>query len=123
MGRILVVLHNSPRFLKTPKTSFLDQQAKILDNFRFHANSSTRECILRCSRDSIRKNEKKNIFVVVLTPKRSVLQNSPPSPNIGTIDFYYSLPTLRQSLDSTSKKAWSIDEMKLSTIFRTSTSF
>ena len=74
------MLHNSPRFLKTPKTSFLTQQAKILDDFRFHANSSTRECILRCSRDSIRKNVKKIIFVVVLAPKQSVLQNSPPSP-------------------------------------------
>ena len=81
MGRILVVLHNSPRFLKTPKISFLDQQAKIVADFRFHANSSTRECILKCSRNSIRKNVKKIIFVVVLTPKQSVLQNSPPSPN------------------------------------------
>ena len=82
MGRILVVLHTFSRFLKTPKTSFLDQQAKDVDDFRFHANSSTRECILRCSRDSIRKNVKKIIFVVVLTPKQSVLQNSPPSPTL-----------------------------------------
>ena len=42
--------------------------------------------------------------------------------NISTIDFYYSLPTLiRQLMDPTSKKAWSVDETKLSTIFRTST--
>ena len=80
MERILVVLHNSPRFLKTPKTSFLDQQAEIVDDFRFHANSSTRECILRCSRDFIRENVKKIIIEVVLTLKQSVLQNSPPSP-------------------------------------------
>ena len=64
------MLHNSQRFLKTPKTRFLDQQAKIVDDFRFHANSLTRECILICSRDSIRKNVKKIIFVVVLTPKK-----------------------------------------------------
>ena len=79
MGRILVVLHNSPRFLKTPKTSFLDQQAKIVDDFKFHANSSTRECILRCSRDSIRKNEK-NYFCSNFDPQTKCASKLPTVP-------------------------------------------
>ena len=80
MGRILVVLHNSPRFLKTQKTRFLDQQAKIVDDFRFDANSSTRECILRCSRDSIRKNVKKNYFCGSFDPQNKVCFKTPHRP-------------------------------------------
>lgn len=78
--RFLVVLHNSPWFLKIPKSCFLGQQTKIADDFGFYAIPPTRRCVLRCSRDSSTKNVKKNCFEVLLTTKQGVLQNSPLSP-------------------------------------------